>query len=124
MSTCCDLPMAIDSEVRGTTCGGLAVVGGLRCATCGVVIVKRGVTRAATAADTATTWTIAGSGTSLNCGGVRLRIDGKRDSGAAAALMLRLVQLPQLEAEVVRLRAALAGAGACGQHLAVDGVTT
>lgn len=115
---CCGRPMVVDNETRGTTCGGLSVVGGLRCTICGSFLVAKGVTREAKADDDASTWSIAGSGRSLNCGGLRLRVDGKAKADDIEQLMLRLVQLPTLEAEVVQLRAALAAAEGCGRHVA------
>ena len=44
---------------------------------------------------------------SVNCGGVRLRAEGKQAAGVET-LMARIVQLPILEAEVEQLRAEIA----------------
>ncbi len=106
--TCCDTEMAIDTTTRGTTCGGLDVIGGLTCTVCGAGRILKGVTRAAKADDADTKWRLAGGGRSVNCGGVRIRADAKSAKGdAIIELMARIVRLPELEAEIARLKAAM-----------------
>lgn len=82
----CGGAYASDAHLEGETCGGLHRVGWLVCQACGATCVtRRGRTEGA--------WTLASSGRSVDAGGVRLRGDGD----GAAAVMARLVRLPELE---------------------------
>ena len=101
--TCCDQKRVIDPDRRGTTAGGLAVIGAVVCTVCGNASIAKGVTREALASDAGTAWTVTAAGRSVNCGGVRIRAEGK--AKGVEALMARIARLPELEAEVVRLRA-------------------
>jgi hypothetical protein len=105
--THCGEKKAVDLESRRKTVGGLDVIGGLRCLVCGYTSICKGITREASAADAGTTWTLAGGGRSVNCGGIRLRAEGKSKAGDVAALMARIVRLPELEAEIEQLKAEL-----------------
>ena len=96
---CCLLPCKWDPEAEGTTCGGLRVRGAWICVVCS----SRQIgdeTRVAEA------WTLTKGGRSIDTGSGRLRLDGGGDK--SAALMQRLLRLPELEREVERLRRELA----------------
>lgn len=98
--TCGEL-MVFDPEYRGTTVGGLALIGARACKPCGVYQVCR-KSKPADQVD----WTISGGGRSLNAGGLRVRAE-RGEPGQVEALMLRLSKLPQLELEHARQREAL-----------------
>lgn len=100
---CCEQPMLVDTTATGVTQGGLDVVGAMVCSVCGSRMIRKGLTREA---DASARWSVAGSGRSINCGGIRLRAEGRSGDGVPE-LMQRLVKLPELEAEVVRLRTEL-----------------
>lgn len=100
--TCCNRPLRVDPDRAGETCGGLAVKGALVCDICGAAYVARIISMPAKADGTA--WTLAASNRSLNCGGIRVRAEGKADAGEIEALMARLQQLPDLERELEVLR--------------------
>jgi hypothetical protein len=97
-TTCCGQPSTFDPNLRGLTCGGLELVGWFVCAVCGVARLKKGWSKPADQVF----WTLAKGGRSINAGGMRIRVDGQGD---VAALMQRLVKLPELEREVETLRA-------------------
>lgn len=92
----CGKPMRFDPEARGTTCGGLDVVGALVCCANWLVCSR---TRAADSID----WKLAKGGRSLDCGGIRLRGEG---DGDVVALLARVAKLPALEREAQHQRAA------------------
>ncbi|MGN6107070.1 MAG: hypothetical protein ACTHU0_18330 [Kofleriaceae bacterium] len=98
LCTTCGEPLRWDPTARGTTVGGLDVVGAFVC--CGEMLLAR-ESRPAEAA-----WTLAKGGRSLNAGGIRVRAEAT--DGDVVALMERLVRLPDLEREVETLRAQLA----------------
>jgi len=102
LDTCCGKPLRVDPDLEGETCGGLAVKGALVCDECGAAYVARTITVNAKA--DATAWTLAASGRSLNCGGIRVRAEGKGDAGEIEALMARLAKLPDIERELEILR--------------------
>lgn len=92
----CGAIMAFDPLARGTTCGGLDIVGALVC--CGRSFVCR-LSKPADALD----WRLAKGGRSMTAGGIKVRAD----SGSAEeveTLMKQIVSLPALEIEVTRLR--------------------
>lgn len=100
----CGAVLAFDATMRGTTCGGLDLVGWRVCA-CGAppTLCRRSMT--ADAID----WRLAGGGRSLHAGPFKVRVEaGGHRGGDVTALMARLVRVPELEAEVERLRAELA----------------
>lgn len=115
---CCDRYMRLHDE-QLTTVGGLAVVGGIACDVCGKRYIAKGVTREATAVDDDTSWSLAKGGMSINCGGMRLRFDGKGQHAAVVELMARIVRLPELEAEVIRLQRMLAINGEQSREISV-----
>lgn len=84
----CGALFIFDPLLEGETCGGLRRIGWLTCsASCGQTCVsKRGTTAGA--------WKLAASGRSIDVGGSRLRAEG----GDAAAVLARIVRLPELEA--------------------------
>lgn len=93
----CGKLMAYDPDKRGTTCGGLVVVGAMVCP-CGVVeVCKR--SRPADAIE----WTLAKGGRSLTAGGIKVRAE-KGDDADIEALMARIVRVPELELELARLQ--------------------
>lgn len=105
-STCCGKPLRFDPEFRGETCGGLALIGWMVCDVCGgVYLAPKTMCRVDDGAGAP--WRLAKGGRSVECGAIKLRAEGKTKGPEVEALMLRIVKLPELEAEVVRLRAAL-----------------
>jgi hypothetical protein len=96
-ATCGEL-MTFAADYRGTTVGGLALVGARACVPCGVYEVCR-KSKPADAID----WTVNKGGRSLDAGGVRVRAE-RGLPGQVEALMERLVKLPQLELENARQR--------------------
>ncbi len=96
----CGAVMTFDPLSRGTTCGGLAIVGARVCVLCGVVeVCKRSCP--ADAVD----WSLAKGGRSLTAGGIKVRAE--KTDGNVEALMARIVRVPELELEVERLRGEL-----------------
>lgn len=105
----CGSRMTFDPHHRGTTCGGLDLVGAKVCAPCGTALIARYLSRPADAVD----WRLAKGGRSIDAGEYRLRAESKAGDDVGA-LMARIVQLPALEIEVAALRLELAkrkGAG-------------
>ena len=102
----CGAKMTFAADYRATTCGGLAIVGARACVACDVYLVCRR-SRPADAVD----WALSPGGRSLTAGGVKIRADASRkDVGVdVEAIMARIVRVPELELEVERLRALLAG---------------
>jgi hypothetical protein len=90
----CGGPLTFDATSVGKTCGGLELVGWLACA-CGKAYLS-------SKSRPAEVWTLAKSGTSINAAGTRIRAER---TGDVAALMARIVRLPELEREVAALRA-------------------
>lgn len=99
-STCdaCGELMTFDAERRGTTCGGLSVVGARVCV-CGIVEVCK-LSRPADALD----WKLAKGGRSLTAGGLKVRAEKGENGDEIEQLMARIVRVPELELEVARLR--------------------
>lgn len=84
-----------DPDYVGTTVGGLTVRGALVCSECGVgMLSKKHGTKPHEA------WKLARGGRSVETGNGRIRIDG----GDAEELCARIVKLPELEAEVAKIR--------------------
>ena len=100
--TCCGRSLRVDPDRQGETCGGLAVKGALVCDVCGAAYAARTISMPAKADSTA--WTLTTAGRSLNCGGIRVRAEGKAEAGEVEALMERLQKLPELERELEILR--------------------
>ena len=98
----CGRLMTFDAAARGTTCGGLAIVGARVCVPCG----RQDVCRLSKPAD-ALEWTLAKGGRSLTAGGVKVRAE-RAPTADIEALMARIVRVPALEIEVTELRAELA----------------
>ncbi len=96
----CGARRTFDETMRGFTCGGLELVGWLVC-TCGTPAHLSMRSKPADSVD----WKLAKSGASIHAGGIKIRAE--RTEGVEA-LMKRLVRLPELEAEVERLKALLA----------------
>jgi hypothetical protein len=92
--------MTFDASARGTTCGGLAIAGAAVCASCGIArVCKR--SRPASDVD----WKLSKGGRSVDAGEFRVRVEARPGGdGDVAALMARIVRLPELELEVERLR--------------------
>lgn len=90
----CHKPMRWDPDDRGTTVGGLDVVGGWVC--CGgseeTCHAHRLGSRSKPAS--AVDWKLAKGGRSLDCGGIRLRAEG---DGDVVGLLARVARLPTLE---------------------------
>lgn len=96
----CGAELTFDATMRGTTCGGLDLVGWRVCA-CGATPTLCRRSKPADAVD----WRIAKGGRSLTAGGIKVRAEY---APGVAALMERIVRVPELELEVERLRAELA----------------
>lgn len=95
----CGALMTFDPDMRGTSCGGLALVGFRVCVPCGVAHVCK-QSRPADAVD----WKLAKGGRSLTAGGIKVRCESGASAADVEALMARLVRLPDLEAENEELR--------------------
>jgi hypothetical protein len=95
----CGALMTWDPHTRGTTCGGLALVGARVCVPCGRWEVCR-LSRPADAVD----WTLSKGGRSLTAGGIKLRAEASPNQDIEG-LMARIVQVPALELEIAELRA-------------------
>ncbi len=93
----CGELMDFHPERRGTTVGGLVVVGAMVCA-CGVVEVCKH-SRPADALE----WSLAKGGRSLTAGGLKIRAE-KGDDADIEAVMARIVRVPELELELARLQ--------------------
>lgn len=76
---------------RGTSCGGLDLVGALVCDACGAAFLTK-QSRPADDVD----WRLAKGGRSLDAGSIRIRAEAK-GGGDVAAVMARIVRLPELE---------------------------
>lgn len=108
----CGGPLRFDPLVEGTTCGGLAMAGGLVCDGngCDVLLSRRSIPSEA--------WKLAGGGRSVDAAGTRIRCEAAPN---AEQLMARIVRLPDLERA---LRAIAAGAeDAAGVARAALGVS-
>ena len=86
--------------MTGKTVGGLALRGWMWCDAC-----QRGWHAGRRALPDDETWTLAGSGRSLNAGGWRVRAEG---GGDPTKLMARLVRLPELERALAEIAAGAA----------------
>jgi hypothetical protein len=107
--TCCSQPMTWDAARRGFTCGGLELQGWMVCQVCDsamLVSASAGLPERSRVAEQTGSWLVAKGGRSMTAGGIKLRAD-KADSADVMALMERIAKLPELEAEVERLRAEL-----------------
>jgi hypothetical protein len=91
-----------DDEARGTTCGGLDVVGAYVCDRCGLRMLGPG-----THECESSTWRLANSGRSVDAGAVRIRAEGT-NAEVIANVMARIVRLPEIEREHARLLERLA----------------
>lgn len=92
--------MTFDASYRGTSSGGLSLVGARVCVPCGAAELCRR-SKPADAVD----WMLAKGGRSLTAGGIKLRAEaGQHGAGEIEALMARIVRVPELELEVERLR--------------------
>jgi hypothetical protein len=103
----CGARMVFDPTARGVTCGGLELVGWMHCPKgCGKEDPSRGYLICnKSRSSEADGWRLAKSGVSLDAGRFRVRIEaGQHSRGDVAALAARLVRVPELEAEVERLR--------------------
>lgn len=95
-STCCGNPLRFDPAKRGETCGGLVLVGWMGCDTCGGwYLAPKGMSREDD--GTLGPWALAKGGRSVHAGSLKVRVEGKGKSAAIAALMRRLVLVPELE---------------------------
>lgn len=105
--SCCGAKTSHDPNMVGLTCGGLWVRGALVCAKCGQMFLSP-----ASKPCDAPVWTISGGGRSVDIGTGRLRFGAvKVETGErldVRGLMARIARLPDIEREVVELRAALA----------------
>lgn len=99
----CKQPMTFDATLRGMTCGGIELVGWMTC-TCGAPSLLCPKSKPADAVD----WRLAKSGASIHAGRYKIRAE---NAPGVQELMARIVRLPELEAEVERLRALLARRG-------------
>ena len=105
----CSNPLTFDAAKVGTTCGGLELRGWMFCAVCNehfVATVAQGA-QVVDGTGSRDSWTLAKGGRSLNCGGMRIRAEGKAGDDVPA-LMARIQRLPELEREVELLRAKVA----------------
>lgn len=111
----CGARMAFEPTKRGTTCGGLDLVGWMRCPNgCGKDEPSEGylLCNKSRPAD-AVEWRIAKSGVSCTAGGMKVRVEAAQHAREdIVGVMARIVRVPELEAEVERLERKLLEASA------------
>lgn len=95
----CGTLLTFNPEMRGTTCGGLDLVGWMRCETCQGPWLLCNRSKPAAAID----WRIAKGGRSVTAGPIKVRAE-KGDNDEIAAVMERIARVPELEIENERLR--------------------
>jgi hypothetical protein len=103
-NVCCGVPMTFDPDARGQTCGGLALKGWNICSTCGAGQIAKGLC-VLDEGDT-DAWSLAKGSRSVACGAIKVRAE-KGDQAAIEAVMTRIARLPEMEAEILMLRAQL-----------------
>lgn len=99
--TCCDQLLRFDPRARGLTVGGLALIGWNLCDVCGKGYLAKGFSRVDDGSSGA--WQLAKGGRSLTAGSIKLRAEGGAPARDVAALMARIVKLPDMEATIERL---------------------
>lgn len=94
----CGATLVFHADVVGETCGGLALRGWMWCEACAKHwLAPKGMATIVEGIASGDEWTLAKGGRSLNCGGVRIRAEGKTNT-SSGALMARIQRLPFLEA--------------------------
>lgn len=99
----CRGPLVFDPDAVGETCGGLTLIGWMRCDAC-VRANRKAYWHAGFLGRSHEKWRVSGSGRSVEIGTGRVRIEGHPDPDKVAA---RIARLPELELEVARLRTRL-----------------